>query len=520
MKQLAINTSVARKKFWYLDQWQYHTTKTPISMTSFSTVYTEATVKTPSFTPRFLQSVSDREIVKRYNGQNTTAYKRQLEIYSIAHLKWIKDMISWKADLRRYKRGYIPKSNQSAVSEFARYKPRPEKPKKPIRVPRAEVHDIKRPQVWTPLPYTHTHIISSAGWNGWLRKYRTSGAPPYPTFKTYESVGPGQDAGIFSVGNMASPRSLADCIAEAKNIAKLKLLARLKDSKFNGVQAYAEAGQLQKLIGTNANLIANVLITLRRGNLKAAAEMLGLQVSKRAHTRYSKSLRKGSHPEHISNVLANGILQVQYGIRPLLSDIVGAAELLAQKKSLEVVNTVRVRHNFCYEFERSNKQNLGLSTSRSIGRASRNIAVEYGVNYGKGSEVVHTLAQLGVTNPLLIAWELMPWSFVIDWFVPIGNYISSLDATFGLDFRNGYVSTKSMTIDHYETQVSPGTYAGYDIGYAVNHSESEQFTREILGSFPTASLPHFKNPFSWEHALNGIALLVGLKNRLVKSTFN
>jgi hypothetical protein len=35
---------------------------------------------------------------------------------------------------------------------------------------------------------------------------------------------------------------------------------------------------------------------------------------------------------------------------------------------------------------------------------------------------------LGLTDPLSVAWELIPYSFVVDWFVPIGTYLDNLNA--------------------------------------------------------------------------------------------
>lgn len=35
-------------------------------------------------------------------------------------------------------------------------------------------------------------------------------------------------------------------------------------------------------------------------------------------------------------------------------------------------------------------------------------------------------ASLGLNHPFSIAWERFPWSFVVDWFIPIGTYLSNL----------------------------------------------------------------------------------------------
>jgi hypothetical protein len=48
------------------------------------------------------------------------------------------------------------------------------------------------------------------------------------------------------------------------------------------------------------------------------------------------------------------------------------------------------------------------------------------------------LNQTGFTNPINLLWELLPFSFVADWFLPIGNYLEALTAWNGLEFLDGY----------------------------------------------------------------------------------
>jgi hypothetical protein len=38
-------------------------------------------------------------------------------------------------------------------------------------------------------------------------------------------------------------------------------------------------------------------------------------------------------------------------------------------------------------------------------------------------EELSALRQMGLGNPASILWERLPYSFVIDWFIPIGNYL-------------------------------------------------------------------------------------------------
>lgn len=311
------------------------------------------------------------------------------------------------------------------------------------------------------------------------------------------------------------PPSPAPYITKCENIAKTKLLLKIKDSKANLIQAYAESSQVQRLIGDTTKRLASMYVNLRRGNLAAAGADVGLRVSKRASTRFKQSHSRAKTRAEIESLLANGVLAVQYGIRPLISDIIGTAELLAQKVSEEVVNSARNSHSMEFTESRSLRATSSYNayeayTASAWCETRIKVRTSVGVEYAKGSEVNHTLAQLGITNPLLLAWELLPWSFVIDWFLPIGNYISSMDATLGLAFRRGFVST-SYEVTHIRNQVVTG---GVESQTSSSYSQ-KSFVRTPLTSFPTSSPPSFKNPLSYEHALNGIALLVGIKNKVI-----
>lgn len=309
--------------------------------------------------------------------------------------------------------------------------------------------------------------------------------------------------------------SSASVVARVQAQANLALLLKIKDMKVNVLQAFSERKQVFSLIMSTASLLANVMINLRRGNLVMAADYLGLRVSKRAATRYRRAYNiKPEDKDHVEQVSANGWLAIQYGVRPLLQDIIGAAELYAQKEAGEVITRQTVQKQGSLAHVSSG------SGSGSQGRVSRirtrtgDVLVKVSCDFSTGSEKTHTLAQMGISNSFLVAYELLPWSFVVDWFIPIGNWLSAMDATKGLTFQSGFMSTK-ITWYSSETQTFSDQGA-YDVfgrsGTSTAHSYERTFTRTILSAFPSVPLPRFKNPLSLEHAANAVALLVSLRN--------
>lgn len=287
-------------------------------------------------------------------------------------------------------------------------------------------------------------------------------------------------------------------------LAKNKTLLGLKDQKVNLWQAWAERGQTQSMMTKTIQRIVGSVTALKQGNFGAAARALGVKASPRRIRKYKKGWASNQ-----SDAIARGWLELVYGWKPLLSDIYGTAETLAQK------NVKEVRNRLVSSVTRVSETSGSLPDfhygGRHVARSRMRYIVKYTVYYST-SEVNHTLAQIGLTNPALIAWELTPWSFVVDWFVPIGNYISTWDATNGLTFEKGCRTTfKEFT--HNSIRYGGASANWPDLGSfktigSCTYSRKDiTVSRTAISSFPPSQLPSFKNPLSATHFLNALALL-------------
>jgi len=111
-------------------------------------------------------------------------------------------------------------------------------------------------------------------------------------------------------------------------------------------------------------------------------------------------------------------------------------------------------------------------------------------------------------------WEALPWSAVIDWVFPIGNWLQQFGATKNYSDHVGTVATKRIR----ETFIR--CVGGQRDGYSYHHVDpyllrTTTFTRSpfSLEDLPViAKLPSFKNPFgSMSHMMTGMALLYKLR---------
>jgi hypothetical protein len=183
------------------------------------------------------------------------------------------------------------------------------------------------------------------------------------------------------------------------------------------------------MLRDTAQKLGNAYSAFRKGNFKRAAKVLGIK----------KPVGEA----------ANHWLAYNYGWRPLLSDLKGAAELAAQHLALGGRGPrlkVSARNRVSSTVDIQGALNQGTYYLNVDYRLSGEW--QYDGHAGLFLQLVCTeaafAAQLGfgLTDPALLAWELTPFSFVFDWFVDVGQYLESASSLQGWDVLDGYASLK------------------------------------------------------------------------------
>jgi len=305
-------------------------------------------------------------------------------------------------------------------------------------------------------------------------------------FFTLTAAGAFNSSGGYYVGLPTFPSNL-------ENQAIIKARLKLKNQQINLGNAFGERAQCARLIGDNAIRIAEAFNHVRRRNF---------------------FLPSNKRPKPID--FHKAYLELQYGVKPLMSDVYGACTVLENKEKDAERGHVTVKANA--------KSRTFAITKPSIGDGVGNTAWLYDIeweakhngfirlDFVQDNPLLASLNSLGVTNPLEVAWELTPYSFVVDWFVPIGDWINQLDATLGWRFKAGSFSAKSTrTTRPVNGRLAADPNKLERSGYAIvsGSGRAMVFNRKIYGSAPLPSLPSFSklNKKSVDHAANGIALL-------------
>lgn len=190
-------------------------------------------------------------------------------------------------------------------------------------------------------------------------------------------------------------------------------------------------------------------------------------------------------------------LELQYGWLPLLRDIYAAGNKLFREPTFKVTTGTEKRDTSSKKSTSYLWQHYFDSTKFRDRLSRQSITTWFRIK----SSAVTTLDNLGVLNPSLVAWEAVPWSFVVDWFLPVGDFLSSLTALQGVDI----ISTSKTVVYEVETDYVTKT-RGYTKTSGSGHI-LEIVKNRVVPYNISVVLPSFKNPFSLSHFANGMSLL-------------
>lgn len=299
------------------------------------------------------------------------------------------------------------------------------------------------------------------------------------------------DFGGFYFGELSSrPQYLEDRVLN-------KCLKKLKDGNFNAAVALGESKRTAKLVYDKAQAIAKTV----EGSEEELAAMY-------------RKMRRASGPglaKRLARQIFGRKLEIAYGWVPLLNDVYGAVKEVAERKQYDkrVRVTVKSKATETAIDTVTVSQGVRGITVLVDKQAKTKHQVMCRLDYAQNSELLSDLSRVGLTNPLELAWELIPFSFVVDWFVPVGNYVSLLDSPLGWTFLDGSISTKSeKLIQPLNGRVSP-IHGSSVTGFVLPTGKGRQmgFSRKPITSAPMPRPPNINWGKSTSHALNGIALL-------------
>lgn len=326
---------------------------------------------------------------------------------------------------------------------------------------------------------------------------------------------------------------------EAVQEAQTKLLNELKDQTLNLSISVAEGKETMSWLSHRATSMYNILKGVKKGRwadvrkgIRMGMEHERTFVMRAGRLRVEKrsvsdmQARKNlfvKQPKGWSTKdVSDRYLEVHYAAAPLIGELAGAMALMHKYFTDSGVP----RWHFAKGTVKrtwSEKDTLipwfwPLASGGSPGKPpGLDLLFESTVWYKStalftiNSEWKRRINQTGLTATGILqgGYEIVPWSFVLDWGVGIGDYLSALDATVGLDFETGW-----------DVRFAKGemTSANLTTGDATLFEQSSApfgrlraVSRDVMTSWPRPFVT-VKSPFSFSHVTTAAALCRSLKS--------
>lgn len=299
-----------------------------------------------------------------------------------------------------------------------------------------------------------------------------------------------QISGVIATASMDGPPWGVDLDlirANLRNEAISKMNSRVIDSD---IDLSVMAGEFRETVRMHKDLalrLRDALRHLRSGNFGGVATALSLRNSKD---------------------WANAWLLAQYGIKPLVNDVLGGIKALEKGmlKERYVIQAARQK----YQDQRTYQKGAladGLWTyewSLSVEAAAR-------CKYHVSDPYTATLASLGLVNPFGLAWELMKLSFVVDWAIGVGAWLNQLGVYFGRKYSSGSTTTFTRITGYatYNRSMDKVNGPFRDVDQSSARMTRTDVTVNRVGSLtpPVQYLPAIKDPVSLFTVTTSLALL-------------
>jgi hypothetical protein len=257
--------------------------------------------------------------------------------------------------------------------------------------------------------YTSSQIHTDKTWSGGNGKTETwAGGTRLKwndyTMTTYSFLVLGQIVSNLGYGTISRAVSQAKSIVGWNANDDLRLLAKLTEQvrghSFDlGINIAEGVKTYEGILGNLASL-GKSLVALKHGQIGDAFRYLGTE-------------RKGWRTLKSKDVSGRW-LEMQYAWLPLVSQGYEAGKALAAltgPRSLRFTASIGTKYGSYEGSQGPFDYTYPVRTSYS----KRLLAELY--------EPVSFNRSLGLVDPLSIAWEVVPYSFVVDWFLPVGTYL-------------------------------------------------------------------------------------------------
>lgn len=298
-------------------------------------------------------------------------------------------------------------------------------------------------------------------------------------------AGPDAESGFqaewspYVITDASSGDSYISWFTERENLALQKALSRFNEKRGEGASLGVTLAQYRQALDMMSSRLLQglrIILQIRKGQWRKVLRRAGRK----------PGLRKGSRE------LSSLQLEMSFGWLPMIGDVQDALEVLdAPLPYGKAKGTATVRDTLFKPLPESFTHKVKFRAEVAAFLQVENPTLD--------------LAQrMGLLDPIGIAYEIVPWSFVANWFFNLEEYLAQMNPYLGVRVLNPYYSIKvEDDFSNVRTHWSGNPAYGY-----VGQGTGDSFRRVAqalpgirLGLRPSISLPLGR-------ALNAISLLI------------
>lgn len=218
-------------------------------------------------------------------------------------------------------------------------------------------------------------------------------------------------------------------------------------------------------------------------------------------------------------------LEYRYGWTPLVHDIVDSMKAMyADDLRQELIQRERfiargkASHKGVITGSAVNSSNWAFGNLTASNEASHDYTVRCYILYRySGGRLLRRLNDFGAFDVPKAIWEVVPWSFVIDWFVPIGDYLGALTPKVGVEvlasgYETSYTLKVKRTVTNWVSNPASGDTAWDQSPIPIGAADTVEMTETVRYphlSFPT--FPPLEAKLNLKKMVDAVALFRGLR---------
>jgi hypothetical protein len=244
-----------------------------------------------------------------------------------------------------------------------------------------------------------------------------------------------------------------------------------------------EFHQASTMLGKRGSEVLSLAYLLARRRFADAGRVLQCSFYDGKPPRRNRSKYRLPNLPKANISLSNLWLEWHFGWSPLISDCQAAAKVIT-----EPLPWFKIRGS-AETFERFEQHDVlpGGSLKRDKVIVTR-IRARQGTYVEATNPNLAMAGQLGLLNPAALLWEIVPFSFVADWFVNVGDWLQGFTDFAGMTLRYQYTSWHYWTFYTYSEQAPGGSgvppSSGMIHGKALNVGRTASLTAPILSVRP------------------------------------